>query len=222
MLRKLKSLERGQVFMTGGFNWIVIEHKQEGTLVLLETCLKKVPFDEEGSNDWRRGSIRRYLNYNFLWILGDNGLRPGDIIETEIDLTSDDGLKDYGTSIDKVFLLTADMYRRNRDVIKPIGSCWWLITPHSTSTSGYTSHVRCVYPNGSLGDIYTKYGYDLRPALILKSDILVYTKEDREHFLKHLADCYVRFAKSTGISTEQLISMVENAAKEKEGDERSN
>jgi hypothetical protein len=222
MLRKLKSLERGQIFSAGGFKWLVVEHKQEGTLVLMETCLKNTPFDEDGSNDWRRSSIRRYLNENFLRVLEDNGLGSDSIVETEIDLTSDDGLKDYGTSRDKIFLLTADMYRRNRDVIKPIGSCWWLITPHSTSTSGYTSHVRCVYPNGSLGDIYAKYGYGLRPALILKSDILVYTKEDREYFLKHLADCYVRFAKSTGISTEQLISMMENAAKEKEGDERRN
>jgi len=227
MLRKLKNLERGQVFMTGGFNWIVIEHKQEGTLVLLETCLKNVPFDEDGSNDWRQSSIRRDLNNNFLWILEDNGLRLDNIIGTEIDLTSDDGLKDYGTSIDKVFLLTADMYRRNRDVIKPIGSCWWLITPNSTSTSGYTSHVRCVYPNGSLGDIYAKYGYGLRPALILKSDILVSIEGDHENIevdetiaagIELAADYCTKLAKSAGITTEQLVGMIMNAAQARGGE----
>ena len=51
MLRKLKSLERGQIFSAGGFKWLVVEHKQEGTLVLMETCLKNTPFDEDGSND---------------------------------------------------------------------------------------------------------------------------------------------------------------------------
>jgi len=173
MLRKLKSLERGQIFSACGFNWRVIEHN-EGTLVLMEPCFKKVPFDENGNNDWRRSSIRRYLNNKFLWLLEDNGLSPDDILETEVDLTAEDGLKDYGTSRDKVFLLTADMYRKNRDVIKPIGNCWWLITPHSTPTTGSTRHVRCVSYNGSLGDVYA--GNDsvyLRPALILKSDILV-------------------------------------------------
>ena len=54
MLKRLKSLERGQIFSTGWFNWLVVEHNQHGTLVLLENCLKKLPFDEEGSNDWRQ------------------------------------------------------------------------------------------------------------------------------------------------------------------------
>lgn len=178
MLRKLKSIERGQTFMVGGFSWIVIEHKQEGTLVLMETCLKNTSFDEDGSNDWRRSSIRKYLNNNFLCILENNGLDPDDIIETEVDLTADDGLKDYGTSRDKVFLLTADMYRKNRDVIKPINGCWWLITPYSTPTAGYTFSVRVVNSDGSLNSGNAFYGSrGLRPALILKSDILVSTKE---------------------------------------------
>ena len=226
MLRKLKSLERGQIFSAGGFKWLVVEHKQEGTLVLMETCLKNTSFDEDGSNDWRRSSIRRYLNENFLRVLEDNGLGSDSIVETEIDLTSDDGLKDYGTSRDKIFLLTADMYRRNRDVIKPIGKCWWLITPHSTPTAGYTRHVRCVSSNGSLNDIYVGHGYwGLRPALILKSDILVSTKENHEYAevdettvtgIELIADYCVRFAKSAGITTEQLINMVADAAKERE------
>ena len=226
MLRKLKSLERGQIFSAGGFKWLVVEHKQEGTLVLMETCLKNTPFDEDGSNDWRRSSIRRYLNENFLRVLEDNGLGSDSIVETEIDLTSDDGLKDYGTSRDKIFLLTADMYRRNRDVIKPIGKCWWLITPHSTPTAGYTRHVRCVSSNGSLNDIYVGHGYwGLRPALILKSDILVSTKENHEYAesdettvteIELIADYCIRFAKSAGITKEQLINMVADAAKERE------
>jgi len=232
MPRKLKSLERGQVFTAGGFNWLVVEHKQEGTLVLMETCLKNAPFDEDSSNDWRRSSIRRYLNNDFLWLLEDNELIPDDIIEVEIDLTADDGLKDYGTSRDKVFFLTADMYRKNRDVIKPIDTWWWLITPHSTPTAGYTRYVRFVESNGSLGDAHASNDYvGIRPALTLKSDLLVSIEEDHEYTevdettaagIELTADYCVRLAKSAGITTEQLISMVANAAKEKGGDERRN
>ena len=219
MLKRLKSLERGQVFMAGGFSWIVIEHSQRGTLALMEKCLMDAEFDKENSNDWRRSSSRRYLNENFLRVLEDNGLGSDSIVETEIDLTSDDGLKDYGTSRDKIFLLTADMYRRNRDVIKPIGKCWWLITPHSTPTAGYTRHVRCVSSNGSMNDIYVGHGYwGLRPALILKSDILISTEVDETTAtgIELIADYCVRFAKSAGITTEQLINMVADAAKERE------
>src|SRR5690606_10099623 len=137
--------------------WLVIEHNQEGTLALMEKCLKTAPFDKDGSNDWRRSSSRRYLNENFLRVLEDNGLDPDIIIETEIDLTSNDGLKDYGISKDKVFLLTADIYRRNRDVIKPIRAWWWLATPYSTPTAGYTDFIQYVYSDGSLGSYNACY-----------------------------------------------------------------
>ena len=223
MLRKLKSLERGQVFTAGGFNWLVIEHNQEGTLALMETCLKNAPFDEDDSNDWRQSSSRRYLNENFLQILEDNGLNPDDIIETEVDLTADDGLKDYGTSRDKVFLLTADMYRKNRDMIKPIDDWWWLITPYSTSTAGYPHLVRFVLSDGRLSYRSAYHGYGgLRPALILKSDIVVFIEGDHEYAevdetiaagIELAADYCTKLARSAGITTEQLISMVANAAK---------
>lgn len=232
MPRKLKSLERGQVFTAGGFNWLVIERNQEGTLALMETCLKNAPFDEDDSNDWRQSSSRRYLNENFLQALEDNGLDPDDIIETEVDLTADDGLKDYGTSRDKVFLLTADMYRKNRDVIEPIDDWWWLITPYSTPTAGYARGVRCVDSDGrSCGSSAYHGRGGLRPALTLKSDLLVSIEEDHEYAevdettaagIELTADYCVRLAKSAGITTEQLISMVANVAKEKGGDEWRN
>lgn len=232
MLKRLKSLERGQIFSAGGFNWLVVEHNQHGTLALMEKCLMDAAFDEENSNDWRQSSSRRYLNENFLQVLEDNGLGPDNIIETEVDLTADDGLKDYGTSIDKVFLLAADMYRKNRDVIEPIDVWWWLITPYSTPTAGYARSVRIVCSVGSLsyGSACSGYG-GLRPALILKSDILVSIEGDHENIevdettaagIELTADYCVRLAKSAGITTEQLISMVANAAKEKGGDEWRN
>lgn len=232
MLKRLKSLERGQIFSAGGFNWLVVEHNQHGTLALMEKCLKDDAFDEKNSNDWRQSSSRRYLNKNFLQALEDNGLDPDNIIEAEVDLTADDGLKDYGTSVDKVFLLTADMYRKNRDVIEPIDDWWWLITPYSTPTAGYAHNVRYVNSDGSLDNINASYGHSgLRPALTLKSDLLVSIEEDHEYAevdettaagIELIADYCVRLAKSAGITTEQLISMVANAAKEKGGDEWRN
>ena len=183
MLKRLKSLERGQIFSAGGFNWLVVEHNQHGTLALMEKCLKDAAFDEENSNDWRQSSSRRYLNENFLQVIEDNGLGPDNIIETEVDLTADDGLKDYGTSIDKVFLLTADMYRKNRDVIEPIDDWWWLITPYSTPTAGDAHNVRFVHSGGSLSYSYACNGRrGLRPALISEIGHLgIHRRRPREH-----------------------------------------
>lgn len=228
MLKRLKSLERGQIFSAGGFNWLVVEHNQHGTLALMEKCLKYDAFDEENSNDWRQSSSRRYLNENFLQVIEDNGLGPDNIIETEVDLTADDGLKDYGTSIDKVFLLTADMYRKNRDVIEPIDDWWWLITPYSTPTAGDAHHVRYVCSGGSLGYHYAYNGRrGLRPALILKSDILVSIEGDHENIevdetiaagIELAADYCTKLAKSAGITTEQLVGMIMNAAQARGGE----
>lgn len=228
MLKRLKSLERGQIFSAGGFNWLVVEHNQHGTLALMEKCLIDAAFDEENSNDWRQSSSRRYLNENFLQVLEDNGLGPDNIIETEVDLTADDGLKDYGTSIDKVFLLTADMYRKNRDVMEPIDDWWWLITPYSTPTAGYAHYVRSVYSGGSLGSSNACDGSrGLRPALILKSDILVSIEGDHENIevdetiaagIELAADYCTKLAKSAGITTEQLVGMIMNAAQARGGE----
>ncbi|MFR7893381.1 MAG: hypothetical protein ACLU38_04180 [Dysosmobacter sp.] len=53
-------------------------------------------------------------------------------LDPELDLTTDDGLKDYGTCTVTIFLLTVDQYRRNRDVIPNADDWWWLSTAFST------------------------------------------------------------------------------------------
>lgn len=222
MQRKLKSLVRGATFTLGGLNWLVLEHGQNGTLVLMERCLKDAPFDEDNCNDWRKSSSRKYLNEVFLKQLEENGLNPDNIIDTEVDLTADDGLKDYGTSIDKVFLLTADLYRKNRDVIEPIEDYWWLITPYSTPTAGDSYYARSVNSDGTLIYYYAfSGGSGLRPALNLKSDILVSPKgmhgniqidETIAAGIELAADYCVKLAKSAGVTTEKIFDMVMYAA----------
>ena len=82
------------------------------------------------------------------------------IVETEIDLTSDDGLDDYGKITDKVGLLTADMYRKyNRMIEKyPVNDWWWLSTPWSTQHRGSKYGVRCVDSIGTLDYYYCRLG----------------------------------------------------------------
>ena len=93
-----------------------------------------------------------------------------------MDLTSDDGLKDYGAVTRKVSLLTAEMYRSCVDVLdqhKP--DCWWwLATPFSTPRHNETDWVKCVSPAGSiLYGGFSSDGSGVRPFCILNSSILV-------------------------------------------------
>lgn len=95
------------------------------------------------------------------------------IIPTTIDLTSDDGLKDYGETTQKVFLLTCDMYRKYRYIIPNLDGWWWLATAYSTESNGYANNARIVYSDGSLDldNAYSGY-FGVRPAFYLKSSIL--------------------------------------------------
>ena len=57
------------------------------------------------------------MNGPYLDNLIDAVKGPNAFLQTELDLTADDGLKDYGTCNVTIFSLTVDQYRRNRDVI---------------------------------------------------------------------------------------------------------
>ena len=104
-------------------------------------------------------------------------------VDRNIDLTSNDGLKDYGNVKAKVGLLTEEEYRQHRDILPPLGDegWWWLATPYSTERAGYPSLVRGVYSDGALTYSDAYYGISgVRPALYLKSDISVSLDGDDE------------------------------------------
>lgn len=68
----------------------------------------KKAFDDNNNNDWKESSLRKYLNGEYLQKFTDVNL-----VSWQQDLIIDDGL-DYGSSEDKIFLLTAEQYRKYR------------------------------------------------------------------------------------------------------------
>lgn len=100
-----------------------------------------------------------------------------------IDLTSDDGLKDYGNSTNKVNLLTCDMYRKYRHLIPNLYNCWWLATAYSTKSNGYETLVRSVYTDGTLSNTVSYYSrISVRPAFLIKSSIFESRNQDLSSF----------------------------------------
>lgn len=188
---KLNDLGRGVHFFLENFiedkkvEFVILRHFPECaqqdapdgyTLVEAAEDLCKAAFDNGGCNDWRVSSLRKYLHEDYLPELLESfpELKYGAVTFLR-DLTADDGLKDYGTCVDTVSLLTAEEYKANRDIyMDPPGTWRWLITPDSTPSGGGSSFARSVHSGGTLAYYGAYYGRGgVRPVLYLKSDLLV-------------------------------------------------
>lgn len=157
----------------GGLDCIVLDVEQDKILVLAKESIGNMPFDEGNSNNFPKGTLCKYLNDEFIKKLKADGADTSALIPTTIDLTSDDGLKDYGETTQKIFLLTCDMYRKYRSVIPNLDDWWWLATAYSTESNGYANNARLVSSDGCLAYSLAYYGsFGVRPAFYLKSSIL--------------------------------------------------
>ena len=187
MKAKLKTLKRGQTFYGAGIQWLVLGHTNSSqglpivTHIVSTGIVERRAFDEKNRNDLGVSTLLAYLNGEFLERLED-AFGEGAVAEQFIDLTSNDGLKDYGNVKAKVGLLTEEEYRQHRDILPPLGDegWWWLATPYSTERAGYPSLVRYVNADGTLRNSAYLGNNGVRPALYLKSDISVSLDGDDE------------------------------------------
>lgn len=147
----LKNAARGTAFDYAGQSWILLENDHTSrTLCLSKDITETRAFDEGNCNNFAVASSNKYLNGPYLDNLLEDVNGPNAFLTTELDLTTDDGLKDYGTCTVTIFLLTVDQYRRNRDVIPNADDWWWLSTAFSTKSNGYESLARLVGAGGAL------------------------------------------------------------------------
>ena len=177
----LKKTARGTAFDYAGQSWILLENDDGRALCLSKDIIETRAFDEGNCNNFAVASSKEYLNGAYLDNLLEDVNGPNAFLTTELDLTTDDGLKDYGTCTVTIFLLTVDQYRRNRDVIPNADDWWWLSTAFSTKSNGYESLARGVGTDGTLGWGRAYRGYDgLRPACNLSSDLLISDSVDSD------------------------------------------
>lgn len=171
----LKNAARGTAFDYAGQSWILLENDPAGrTLCLSKDITETRAFDEGNCNNFAVASSNKYLNGPYLDNLVDACNGANAFLESELDLTADDGLKDYGTCTVTIFSLTVDQYRRNRDVIPNADDWWWLSTAYSTASNGYEHSARHVGNDGALDRDSAYYGDNgLRPACYLDSDLLI-------------------------------------------------
>ena len=171
--RKLATVAAGDTCMIGSHEMIVLDHHDTGvTLLLRKDALEKMRFGE--NNNYDGSAVDRVCNEfagEIAEIVGEDN-----IILHEVDLTADDGLKDYGKVSRKASLRTANLQRKYVEILDKFRlDCWeWLATAFSTPTHGHETAVKCVSPSGFIFNrnyFYCNFG--VRPFCILKSDIFV-------------------------------------------------
>ena len=166
------NIKIGETREIAGEEFIILDVLENGVLCLSRDFAYTDTMFNGNSNNYANSSIRKTLNTEYLKKIAD-AVGEENIIETEIDLTSDDGLDDYGKVTDKIGLLTANMYRKYNRIIEkyPVNDWWWLSTPWSTPHRGYTLSVRCVCFNGSLCGFDCGGHIGVRPFCIFNPSI---------------------------------------------------
>ena len=219
---QLAMLEPGTQFEYGCYTWTKLDDDIDGgTLVISTEIVQHKTFDENNRNDWRFSSLRSWLNdckksgdsVGFLKeLIESDGVKLGDFLRITSDLTSDDGMKNYGQAEDTIALLTCDLYRKYRDTIPPVDDWYWTLTSWTCNTSD-SSNVRHVSTTGTLHSS-SAYGGNLgvRPLCRLKSDILVSVDSDDDE----IAECSIIAEYFRETSNEGLRNFIIEAAKELE------
>lgn len=169
---KLKDIPVGEPFKIGNYEFVILEHSKETTAIIMKGLLHK---------EKQFGKKNNYENSYVDDLCNDFAIKIADIIgednliEHTVDLTSDDGLKDYGKIKRKMSLLTTELYRRYVEILDKhkTDAWWWLATAYSTPTHESSSWVKCVSPVGLLSNYFYCNDFGVRPFCILNSNIFV-------------------------------------------------
>ena len=162
----MKKLAMKESISIAGITWSKFAEDKDGNAYLLaDECICKKEFGE--NNNWKESPIREELNSDlYEKIVSEIGKDA--ILPITVDLFSHDGLRDYGTCVDNVSILTYDLYRNNRENIKDCGEEFWLATP-----SGYCSDdVRCVRSAGGVNYGWCGGVRGVRPFFVLVAEIV--------------------------------------------------
>ena len=169
---KLADYAVGDTVKLGNHEMVVLEHVGDATVLIRKELLRtREVFGE--NNNYDGSNVDEICNEfadELAGIVGEDN-----ILLHEVDLTSDDGLKDYGMVQRKASLLTTDRYRQYVEILDKhkIDAWWWLATAFSTPAHDSDDWVKCVSPSGFI-DFNLYYGdRGVRPFCILKSDIFV-------------------------------------------------
>lgn len=175
----LKDIPVGGKFDTGIGRFIVLEQKEDSTVVITENIYRKdVKFDG-ACTDYKKSSLRELCEGEILnEFVSEFG--EDNICENEAGLVTVDGKEVFGKLLTKVRPLTFDEAREYNDLLvnKDLPDWYWTCTPWSTKERGWEYSVAVVSPSGYFSLNCCGNGFGVRPVCILKSNIFVSKVEE--------------------------------------------
>lgn len=189
MMKKIANLVPGKVFTYAKERFVVLEQTSRGVFVLLEQNTESIPFhngNDEPRNDYRKSSLKQYIENEWLRKLIANGADEADMLDFTVDLCETDGSKAYGVIEVKAAPLTLTQYGKYKDII-PFAEDdgWWLVTPlwGPWLRSPYTRSANSAWyvrTSGTADYSLVTNSRGVRPALLLSSDLLVSVEGEDE------------------------------------------
>ena len=177
-MKTIKDYHQGEHFVYGKKNCMVLEHMDDGTLCMVLDEDFESKFGE--TNNFAESELRKKLNGEYLdeWV--KDGVDRASFVLMQVDLTVNDGLKDYGTCECFLAPRTCDQHRKYRYLIpNPKGNWEWTATAHSTKANGYSLTAYQVTVAGGLSFGITVFGaigvrplFKLNPNTVIVSDTI--------------------------------------------------
>lgn len=171
-MKTIKEYHQGERFIYGKKNCMVLEHMDDGTLCMVLDEDFESKFGE--TNNFAESELRKRLNEEYIdeWV--KCGAVKEDFVLMEVDLTANDGLKDYDACECFLAPRTCDQHRKYRYLIpNPKGNWEWTATAYSTKANGYSLTAYQVTSDGALDISYFGVVYGVRPLFKLNPESLV-------------------------------------------------
>lgn len=178
----------GGTFTLDGVRFVKLDGDREAVFALTEDIpadMGYVQFEDddatrEDHNNFSGSLVQKEIER---WVRDKHKPIFDAVVERPIDLTTMDGMTDYGYPLTVARILTIDEYRKHRRFIPLTDKPYWLATGWTTASSPFsnTNSAYRIYTDGAVnyGDVYSAR-FAPRPALYLQSKILVSIDTDEE------------------------------------------
>ena len=173
---KVGEIVCGSIIHLDKEDFIVLSHNRmtDTTKIISDSFLPE-SMEFGCDSNWKNSYLREYLNTKYYSQIVDV-VGITNIIPMYRDLTSLDGLSDYGICEDKVSLLSVAQYAKYHELLglgRKYSNWWWLLTPFSTPSNNHKTSVCCVSPIGTILTTNSLACVNVRPVINLKSSTIV-------------------------------------------------
>ena len=182
----LAQVRRGERFTLDGVEFVKLEDNLDAAFVVAADTLPECcqfeddDAEREDHNNYAGSLLSKTVER---WLRDKHPAIFSAVVERPIDLTTMDGMTDYGKPLAVVRALTIDEYRKHRSILPLTSKPYWLATGWTTNSSPISDDSYAYYINSD-GSVYGRSvygaGFAPRPAFNLKSSIVVSDSKDSD------------------------------------------